>query len=126
MTDQQLFIIVQGLWVILPMVVAVLVYGKLSKTMSSFHRAALGIVVVYTVTIYNPAGIAAGYEAGMHFPESHYDNNKVSVVVVTGWFYPLLALAGVWVTSKIRRQFISKATALNPYTSESVISRAVN
>lgn len=60
------------------------------------------IAIVFTITVYNQVGIAAGYEGDMYFPESKYDNNNISVIIVAGWFYPLLALLGMWVVSIIK------------------------
>lgn len=45
-------------------------------------------IVLYTIYIYNPAGIAAGHELGVHFPEAKYDNNTISVALIGGWIYP--------------------------------------
>ena len=49
--------------------------------------------VLYTIYVYNPAGIAAGHFAGVHFPENHYDNNKISVALVAGWVGPAIILS---------------------------------
>ena len=108
MTDIQIFKIVQILWFALPMATAIIVYVILPVKLSKSIRALLGVMcgwliaVVLTIAVYNPSGIAAGYEAGLHFPESKYDNNTIAVSVVTGWFYPLLALGCMWVISKIK------------------------
>jgi len=46
------------------------------------------LLVFYTIYIYNPAGIAAGHEIGMEFPEGKYDNNTTSLAIFFGWMYP--------------------------------------
>lgn len=45
-------------------------------------------LVLYTVLIYNPAGIAAGLEAGQHFSENRFDNNTASTAILGGWLIP--------------------------------------
>jgi hypothetical protein len=50
------------------------------------------VTVLFTMFVYNPAGIAAATEQGGHFPESLYDNNTVGVAIVGGWISPALAV----------------------------------
>jgi hypothetical protein len=54
---------------------------------------AWGAGIVYTIYVYNPAGIAAGHSSGMEFPEGHYDNNTVAVALMAGWIGPAIILA---------------------------------
>jgi len=49
--------------------------------------------VVYTIYVYNPAGIAAGHYNGVHFPESNYDNNTVAVALMAGWIGPAIIIS---------------------------------
>jgi hypothetical protein len=54
---------------------------------------AWGAGIVYTIYVYNPAGIAAGHSSGMDFPEGHYDNNTVAVALMAGWIGPAIILS---------------------------------
>src|SRR5262245_36128469 len=58
------------------------------------------LAVVYTIYVYNPAGVAAGRERGLHFPESIYDNNTVTVAILAGWFYPLVGVGVYWLAHR--------------------------
>jgi hypothetical protein len=49
--------------------------------------------VIYTIYVYNPAGIAAGHYNGVHFPEGNYDNNTVAVALMAGWVGPAIVLS---------------------------------
>jgi hypothetical protein len=49
--------------------------------------------VIYTLYVYNPAGIASARYRGVHFPESIYDNNTVAVALVAGWVGPAILLS---------------------------------
>jgi hypothetical protein len=49
--------------------------------------------VVYTIYVYNPAGIAAGHYNGVHFPENNYDNNTVAVALMAGWIGPAVIIS---------------------------------
>jgi hypothetical protein len=48
---------------------------------------------IYTIYVYNPAGIAAGHYNGVHFPEGEYDNNTVAVALMAGWVGPAIVLS---------------------------------
>jgi hypothetical protein len=54
---------------------------------------AWGAGIIYTIYVYNPAGIAAGHSSGMEFPEGHYDNNTVAVALMAGWIGPAIILS---------------------------------
>ena len=54
--------------------------------------AAWVVGLAYTALVYNPAGIAAGHEAGAHFPENSYDNNTIAVALVGGWIGPSIVI----------------------------------
>jgi len=60
--------------------------------------AAWVVGILYTALIYNPTGIAAGHEAGVHFPENNYDNNTIAVALIGGWIGPaiLIGLMGAF------------------------------
>jgi hypothetical protein len=98
MTSTELFHWVILGWYILPCAaaVAVLIWVPVK---SSYIRSAIAVAigwilaVTYTMYIFNPAGIAAGYEQGVHFPENRYDNNTISATILSGWLYPLLVVA---------------------------------
>ncbi len=98
MTSTELFRWVDWGWFVLPCAVAVAVFIWV-PVKSPWTRSAIAVIigwiltVTYTMYIFNPAGIAAGYEQGMHFPESRYDNNIIRVALLAGWFYPLLVVA---------------------------------
>ncbi|NOT89975.1 MAG: hypothetical protein HOP03_17615 [Lysobacter sp.] len=51
--------------------------------------------IIFTLYVYNPAGIAAGHAAGMHFPEGHYDNNTIGVALLGGWFWPMMTVLAI-------------------------------
>jgi hypothetical protein len=55
--------------------------------------AAWATGILYTIVVYNPAGIAAGHYTRMDFPEGHYDNNTVTVALIAGWIGPAIILA---------------------------------
>jgi len=50
--------------------------------------------IIYTIFLYNPAGIAASVEQGVHFPQARYDNNTIACTILVGWLYPALAILG--------------------------------
>jgi hypothetical protein len=54
---------------------------------------AWGAGIIYTIYVYNPAGIAAGDSSGMDFPEGHFDNNTVAVALMAGWIGPAVILS---------------------------------
>jgi hypothetical protein len=49
--------------------------------------------ILYSIYVRNPAGIAAGHYNGVHFPESHYDNNTIAVAIVAAWIGPAIIVA---------------------------------
>ncbi|GAA5069725.1 hypothetical protein [Lysobacter panacisoli] len=69
------------------------------KPRSVLLRAAVGVMagwiagIVFTIYVYNPAGIAAAIAAGVDSTGARYDNNTVVVAILGGWFYPALAVA---------------------------------
>jgi hypothetical protein len=70
----------------------------LSRPRAFGIRCVLGILVgwaafvAFTLSVYNPAGIAAGHALGHDFPESRYDNNTMGIALLFGWWLPALAL----------------------------------
>jgi len=58
--------------------------------------------VVYTIYVYNPLGISAGHYNGVHFPESNFGNNTVSVALVGGWIGPAIILSIMGIFQAIR------------------------
>jgi hypothetical protein len=63
---------------------------------------AWGVGIVYTIYVYNPAGIAAGHSSGMEFPEGQYDNNTVAVALIAGWIGPAIILSVMGAFQAIR------------------------
>jgi hypothetical protein len=49
-------------------------------------------LVVFLGVFYNPAGIAAGHEAGEHFPEGRFDNNIIASALLGGWILPAVVM----------------------------------
>jgi len=49
--------------------------------------------ILFTIYVYNLAGIAAGHYRGMAFPEVHYDNNTVAVALIAGWIGPAIIVS---------------------------------
>lgn len=74
-------------------------YGRLSVAVV----AAWILAVAYTMYVYNPAGVLAGHEQGVHFPEARYDNNTITVALLAGWFWPLIAVLIVWLARRVFR-----------------------
>ncbi len=95
MTDTTLFILVTagslGIQLIAPIILMSILWIE-----SLNFRAAIAVVsswiisILYTIYIYNPAGIAAGIEQGIDSPQMRYDNNTVASTILGGWLYPLL------------------------------------
>ncbi|WP_213498451.1 hypothetical protein [Lysobacter helvus] len=52
------------------------------------------VAVYFTEYAYNPAGIAAGIDAGVD-PEMRFDNNALASAILHGWMYPAMAVAMV-------------------------------
>ena len=73
--------------------------AALPRPRSPISRSAISIVtawmvsVVYTIYLYNPAGIAAGRELGLDSPEMRFDNNTVTAQLLGGWVYPGIVVA---------------------------------
>jgi hypothetical protein len=49
--------------------------------------------VLFTLYLYNPAGIAAGHALGQHFPEARFDNNTSGIAIMFGWLCPTVVVA---------------------------------
>lgn len=105
MTNVEIFRIVDVGRFILPSMLSLLIFWFASRPVNTGARAATAIVpgwiltFLYTIYVYNSAGIAAGHEQGMHFPENRYDNNTVSVALIAGWFYPAFTVL-VFITAR--------------------------
>jgi hypothetical protein len=82
---------------VLPLCLA-LAAVALPRPQSRIIRSALAVgvawaaSVVYTMYVYNPAGIAAWHELGWDSPEMRFDNNTVAAQLLMGWFYPAIAV----------------------------------
>jgi hypothetical protein len=107
------FDIVAALSWILPIVLSIGLFLA-PRPRNSWLRGILAILltwfvlVVYTSEVYNPAGIAAGHEQGLHFPEGHFDNNTVAVMLMAGWALPLLSVLVAAAVSAINRRLQRK------------------
>jgi hypothetical protein len=76
-----------------------LVVAALPRPGSALARSAVAIAaawavgVVYTIYVYNPAGISAGHELGQDSPEMQFDNNTIASHLVGGWIWPAIVVA---------------------------------
>ena len=95
MSYSLLFQIVEVTTVLLPIVFVVMAVYFLPSGWRFATKALHGMVIswlaliLFNFYIYNPVGIAAGHEVGMHFPEARYDNNTIATALLFGWFPPL-------------------------------------
>ena len=93
MSKASVFTIVEVGHYVIPILIFLILHF-IPKALSQKYRIVFGIfiswvlLIFYTIYIYNPAGIAAGHELGMHFPEGKYDNNRTSLAIFIGWMYP--------------------------------------
>jgi hypothetical protein len=90
----------------LALIVVVLPHPRSSVARSAVAIATAWVVsVVYTIYLYNPAGIAAGHELGWDSPEMRFDNNTVASQVLGAWVFPatFVALFFAIVTCQRRR-----------------------
>jgi hypothetical protein len=107
MTRKLLFDIVMLGAFALPLALA-LILVALPRPRSSVVRSVIAIAtawavsVVYTIHLYNPAGIAAGRELGLDSPEMKFDNNTVGSQLLGGWMYPSLVVALFFVARHLR------------------------
>jgi hypothetical protein len=82
----------------IPFVLAVVLFSQ-RRPRNRLLRGLMGVLVawittvVYTIYVYNPAGIAAGHYKGVHFPENLYDNNTIAVALIGGWIAPTIILS---------------------------------
>jgi hypothetical protein len=60
--------------------------------------------ILLTFSVYNPAGISAGYEQGLHFPEGQYGNNTSSIALFFGWVIPGEAAAAYFILLAVWRR----------------------
>jgi len=95
---------------IIPIVILMLLH-LWPKVLNHRFRIITGIFIswvlmyFYTDYIYNPAGIAAGHESGMQFPEGKYDNNKTSIALFFGWMYPLFIVIVYSIIKKLWKKY---------------------
>ena len=76
--------------------------------------AAWAMGILYTIVVYNPAGIAVGHYTGMDFPEGHYDNNTVAVALIAGWIGPAIVLSIMGAFQAIRDNVGLRSTECTP------------
>jgi hypothetical protein len=72
------------------------------------------VLIAYTIYLYNPAGIAAGYEQGIDFPANHYDNNTAAVMLMAGWVLPLLSVLVAAMVRSASRMLVARSQAGRP------------
>jgi 4-amino-4-deoxy-L-arabinose transferase-like glycosyltransferase len=95
MSDSALFKLVIVGYYVIPIIIFLILHFWL-KSKSQKIKIISGILVswlvliFYVFYIYNSAGIAAGHETGMVFPEGKYDNNTTSIILFFGWMYPTM------------------------------------
>jgi hypothetical protein len=101
---------------VVPLSLAIILVA-LSRPKRPLYRSAIAVAsawmvsVVYTIYVYNPAGIAAGHELGWDSPEMRFDNNTVAVQLAMGWLYPTIAVALFFA---VRRMRLRRTAAGNP------------
>jgi hypothetical protein len=110
MSAVEIFNLVTWLGNLVPIIIfSLLIFWP--RLLAHGYRALIGIIsswiflIIYTIYLYNPAGIAAGHEVGMHFPESRYDNNTIVPALVSGWLYPALLALIYYVGIRVWKQF---------------------
>lgn len=112
MSDSVLFNIVAFGFYVIPIVIFLILHYLL-KAKSEKIKIISGILIswfvliVYVFYLYNPAGIAAGHETGMDFPEGKYDNNTTSIVLLFGWMYPTIVAIVYSVSLKIWKKYLN-------------------
>jgi len=98
MSQKDVFDVVAVVSVVMPCVIAMSAVF-FPKPRSILVRTAAGVVagwiayILFTLYVYNPAGIAVAIAAGVDSPEMRYDNNTVAVAILGGWLYPAMAVA---------------------------------
>lgn len=98
MPPDTIFTIVKAGRVLATIGLALLLYTR-ARPKSRWLRGLLAVAgawisgIVYTIYVYNPAGTEVARYAGVHFPESHFDNNTVGAAMLGGWLAPALAVA---------------------------------
>ncbi len=101
MTASQKFEMVASLGQLLPVVLTLMVMHFSPVPRGVGFRAFVSILIAwiafvcYTGLVYNPAGVAAGHEAGAHFPEVKFDNNTIASALLGGWLVPA-AVIGIY------------------------------
>ena len=73
--------------------------------------------ILFTIYVYNPAGVAAGHYSGMDFPEGHYDNNTVAVALFAGWIGPAIVVSIMGAFRAMRDNVGLRPTERTPNTS---------
>jgi hypothetical protein len=98
MTPEQSFQIASAGCFIVPAAIAFALVS-LPRPHNGFVRSASAVLLgwathaLYTIYVYNPAGIAYGHLTGLDFPENHYDNNTATVALIVGWVIPTAVVA---------------------------------
>lgn len=85
-----------GTWLIPILVIALLASPRPRRFWIRCVIAVLAgwlCIVLFTLLVYNPSGIAAGHALGQHFPEGRYDNNTAGIAIFFGWLCPTVLVA---------------------------------
>ena len=86
-----------------------LIFRVILKDKNYYLKSAVGIflswgaAILFTIYIYNPVGILAGYESGLDFPESKFDNNTVGIAIFAGWLSPTVVAIALYFEPKLRK-----------------------
>ncbi len=105
MSYQFLFSLVEYGHLYIPMII-VAFFLFFTKTWLLKNRILCGVVlswlllILFTVSIYNPLGILAGYESGVLFPEAKFDTN-VGIILFMGWINPFFMAGLIYLVLKV-------------------------
>ena len=119
MTAAQTFEVVSIGSMLLGTVVPIALLVGLPWPRHLFQRTVAVILVawialfVYTILVYNPAGIASGIEQGIDSPEMKFDNNTSGIALFFGWLTPTVSVC-VFLLGRHIWQKLSGRPAKNP------------
>lgn len=110
MSAKTIFLFVEVGDIGLPIVIAMaLMFAPWPR--AAFIRAFLAILcgwavaILYTIVVYNPAGIAAEGTAG---DVLRFDNNAVASSLLGGWLTPAIAVCVFFVIRRLRREVVGE------------------
>ena len=91
MNKEIIFYIVTAGYYILPIFLTYFIILVIKHPRSQFIKTAIAILVpwaslvIFTAYVLNPAGIAYATAQGLDNPSMRFDNNTVSVALLSGW-----------------------------------------